>query len=209
MPRIARITAAGFPHHIVHRGNHRENIFFDENDRFKYLKLLKKYAVKWESPILAYCLMTNHVHLLIRPEKEISLSKMMQGVALCYTLYANRKYKLTGRLWESRFYSSIIGEERYLWAVVRYIEQNPIRARITQRADTYPYSSAKAHLQNIRDEILGEELFNDWQRKEYAELLKVNASRDTQQIRVALRTESPFASEEFKKDWLKNRIDSL
>jgi putative transposase len=98
MPRIARAVAIGFPHHVIQRGNNREKVFFDKKDREQYLSLLKKYSDKWDSAILAYCLMSNHVHLLTRPKEEEALYKMMQGIALCYTQYINRKYKRTGRL---------------------------------------------------------------------------------------------------------------
>ncbi len=101
MPRIARAVAVGFPHHIVQRGNNKEKFFFNKKDRENYLSLLNKYADKWNSPVLAYCLMSNHVHLLARPKKEESLHKMMQGVTLCYTQYINRTYKRTGRLWSA------------------------------------------------------------------------------------------------------------
>jgi putative transposase len=122
MPRIARAIATGFPHHIVQRGNNKEKVFFEKEDKERYLSLLSKYANKWNSTILAYCLMDNHVHLLAKPKSGESLYKMMQGVTFCYTQYVNKKYKKTGRLWESRYYSCIVDKERYLWSVARYIE---------------------------------------------------------------------------------------
>ena len=200
MPRDARAVAIGFPHHIVHRGNNKGRVFFDKEDRAQYLYLLKKYAAKWNSPLLAYCLMTNHVHLLTRPLKQPSLPKMMQGIALCYTQYVNRKYRRSGRLWETRYYSSIVGEERYLWAVVRYIEQNPQRARITKCVEDYPYSSARAHLQAEYDHLLGEELFSEWQRSEYLQFFNEAFYNDgLKQIRVATRSNKPFGSQAFTK----------
>jgi putative transposase len=87
MPRMGRAVAAGFLHHVIQRGNNREHVFFDEKDGKQYLSLLKKYSVKWRSPIMAYCLMSKHVHLLTKPESEKSLYKMMQGLTLCSTLY--------------------------------------------------------------------------------------------------------------------------
>ena len=114
MPRIARGVAVKYPHHIVQRGNNREKIFFHEKDKEKYLSLLKKYSEKWDTKILAYCLMSNHVHLLAKPLEEVSLYKMMQGLTLCYTQYVNRTYERTGRLWESRYHSCIVDKEKYL-----------------------------------------------------------------------------------------------
>ena len=100
MPRIARAVAASFPHHVVQRGNNKSAVFFDEEDQHKYLELPRKYSDKWKSPVLAYCLMTNHVHLLVKPRENASLYKMMQGVTLCYPQFVNRRYIRTGRLWE-------------------------------------------------------------------------------------------------------------
>ena len=77
MPRIARAVASGLPHHVIQRGNNREDVFLDKEDRERYLFLLKKYSDKWDSPILVYCLMSNHVHLLVRPKTEESLYKLV------------------------------------------------------------------------------------------------------------------------------------
>jgi putative transposase len=198
MPRIARAIAPGFPHHVVQRGNNREQVFFDREDRRRYLSLLKNYAEKWNSPVLAYCLMDNHVHLLTRPTSETSLYKMMQGLALCYTQHINRKYGRTGRLWESRYHSCIVEEERYLWAAVRYIEQNPIRARVAKRAEEYPYSSAKAHVTGKRNPVLGEEIFSPEEREDYVSLLnEVLFSGMTEGLRHHTRRGTPFGDEGF------------
>jgi len=200
MPRIARAVATGFPHHVIQRGNNKEKVFFDKKDREKYLSLLKKYADKWDSPILAYCLMNNHVHLLMKPKEEESLYKMMQGVTLCYTQYMNRKYKRSGRLWESRYYSCIVDKEIYLWAVARYIEQNPTRARIVKREEDFPYSSARAHIKGIRNEVLGEDLFEEVQRKNYREFIRSGIPEEERnRIRYSTRTGRPFGSETFVK----------
>jgi putative transposase len=94
MPRIARIVGTGYPHHVVQRGNNRENVFLNRTDYEKYLFSLAKYSEEKEAAILAYCLMPNHVHLLVTPSKEDSLAKMMQGLSLCCTQYFNRKKDL-------------------------------------------------------------------------------------------------------------------
>ncbi len=160
--------------------------------------LLKKYSDKWNSPILAYCLMNNHVHLLIRPSTKESLYKMMQGITLCYTQYINRTYKKTGRLWESRYHSCLVDKEKYLWTVARYIEQNPVRAKLVKKVEDYPYSSTRAHINGAKDEILGEALFEDRQRKDYIELMKVGIKEEEiTHIRNHLRNSSPIDSERF------------
>ena len=198
MSRIARAVAAGFPHHIVQRGNNREDVFFNKKDKGMYLSLLKKYSERWESPILAYCLMSNHVHLLMRPLEEVSMYKMIQGVTLCYTQYINRGYRRSGRLWESRYHSCIVDEDRYLWAVARYIEQNPVRAKMVKKVEDYPYSSAKAHISGKRDDVLGEELFDERQRRDYAKLIRTDVTEDEmKEIKYYTKTGRPLGNEKF------------
>jgi len=200
MARIARAVAAGFPHHVVQRGNNRENVFIDDEDRKKYIKLLKKYSGERESRILAYCLMSNHVHLLIKPKENDSLYKMMQGVTLCYTQYTNRKYSRTGRLWESRYHSCIVDKDSYLWAVARYIETNPVRARMVKKAEDYAYSSALAHIMGNPDDLLNEELIAETQRKDYREFIReTSAEKDRDLIRYHTRTGKPLGDETFMK----------
>ena len=197
MPRIARGVAVSYPHHIVQRGNNREKIFFHDKDKEKYLSLLKKYSEKWSVKILAYCLMSNHVHLLAKPLEDLSLYKMMQGLTLCYT-HVNRTYKRTGRLWESRYHSCIIDREKYLWAVARYIEQNPIRAKIVSRAEEFSHSSARAHINGIKDDVLGEELFSQGQRRDYAKFVNsLGSENEMNEIRFYTRTGRPLGSEQF------------
>jgi putative transposase len=198
MPRIARAVAEGFPHHIVQRGNNREDVFFTDEDRAQYLKLLRKYTTRWDVSVLAYCLMSNHVHLLARPEREESLAKMMQGVTLCYTQYVNRTHGRSGRLWESRYHSCIVDRETYLWAVARYVEQNPKRARLVRRAEDYAYSSARAHILGGKDSTLGEELFDEKQRADYREVIREDISDgEYARIRYATKTGRPFGGEKF------------
>ncbi len=141
MPRIARIVATGYPHHIIQRGNNKQAIFFNDKDKYVYLDLLKKYSKECHCQVCAYCLMSNHVHILSIPKRENSLAKMMQKISLTYTQYVNRKYKRTGRLWECRFHSSVVDTEVYLLTVCRYIERNPVRAGVVVNPIDYKWSS--------------------------------------------------------------------
>jgi len=198
MPRIARAVAPGFPHHIVQRGINRGEVFLSPEDRGVYLYLLKNYAEKWNTSILSYCLMTNHVHLLAKPSEDESLHKMMQGIALCYTQHINRKYRRTGRLWESRYHSCIVDQESYLWAVARYIEQNPVRSMLVERPEEYAYSSARAHLDLFHDPILGEDLFAEGLQHGYVEFMRsaVPVEQITA-IRKSSRTGRPLGTTTF------------
>ena len=133
MPRIARVIAAEYPHHITQRGNNRADVFFDDEDKEYYLQTLKQYGEKYHVNIWAYCLMTNHVHILAVPEYEESLARCVGRTNLLYTQYVNRKYKRSGRLWQNRFFSTIVEAESYLWAVVRYIEKNPMKSKLVKK----------------------------------------------------------------------------
>jgi len=200
MPRIARVCAEGYPHHITQRGNNKEKVFFDDEDKRFYLDVLRRYKDKYKIKILAYCLMGNHVHVLAMPEKETSLARGIGGTNLLYTQYINRKYNRSGRLWQNRFFSSVVEKEPYLWAVMRYIEQNPVRAKLVKRAEDYQWSSASAHVLDIKDDILSKEIwFNDREIKSYKEFLSKGAKEINATIRRATSTGRPLGSEGFIK----------
>ena len=200
MPRIARVCAEGYPHHITQRGNNREKVFFDDEDKRFYLDVLQRYKDKYKVKILAYCLMGNHIHILAVPEKEISLARGIGGTNLVYTQYINRKHNRSGRLWQNRFFSSVVEEEPYLWAVMRYIEQNPVRAKLAKRAENYQWSSARAHVLGIEDKVLSEESrFDDKEIKSYRAFLKQDDEDINETIRHSTSTGRPLGSEKFIK----------
>ncbi|MEA3465208.1 MAG: transposase [Thermodesulfobacteriota bacterium] len=154
MPRIARIIAPDFPHHVTQRGNNRATVFCDDEDRQTYLHLLDKYSKKFSLQIWAYCLMDNHVHLLAVPEKEESLARGVGLTNQVYTQYLNRKRNQSGRIWQNRFYSCLVDNDAYLWTVARYIECNPLKAGIADNAEGYHWSSAKAHVTGTDNSLL-------------------------------------------------------
>jgi len=141
MPRQARLRLPGVPLHIVHRGHNRDACFRDDDDRDRYLGLLGKHRRETGTAVHAYVLMTNHVHLLVTGEAPDSVSRLMKAVAQFHAQAANRKYGLTGSLWEGRFRSSAIDSERYLFACMRYIEMNPVRAGLVTHPAHYRWSS--------------------------------------------------------------------
>jgi putative transposase len=141
MPRRPRIKLAGVPQHVVQRGINREPCFFAEEDYHSYLHWLEKAAADWHCALHAYVLMTNHVHLLVTPETETGIAKLMQAVGRRYVQYINRSYKRTGSLWEGRYKSSLIQAETYLLTCMRYIELNPVRADMVQDPGQYRWSS--------------------------------------------------------------------
>ena len=191
---------AGYPHHIIERGNNRERVFRDPTDYEKYFFFLSKYSEEKEVPVLAYCLMPNHIHLLVRPSDEEALAKIMQGITLCYSKYFNEANGRTGRLWECRYHSTVIDGDRYLWTVSRYIENNPVRAGIVKRPEEYPYSSARAHILGTKDTLLKEPLFDRRQLNEYRRFVKLEEDKRTlEEIRKQTRSGKPLGDGGFLK----------
>ena len=200
MPRIARIVGAGYPHHIIQRGNNRERVFMNFRDYEKYLSFLSKYSEEKKAAVLAYCLMPNHVHLLVRPSEEEALPKMMQGITLCYSKYFNGENGRTGRLWECRYHSTLIDGDSYLWTVSKYIENNPVRAMIVKRPEGYLYSSAKAHLLGRKDPLLKEPLFDKSELNEYRRFVHSEEDKEIiEEIRKQTRLGKPLGDGGFLK----------
>jgi len=198
MPRIARIVAPGYPHHVTQRGNNRSIVFFDDEDRQTYLQLLDKYSKAFHLHIWAYCLMDNHVHLLVVPEKENALARGIGLTNQVYTQYLNRKLNQSGRIWQNRFFSCIVENDEYLWIVARCIERNPVKIGLVDYAEDYRWSSAKAHLKLAQDNLLQEPSWLDaTDRSRYAEFI-LNSDEDAEaKLRSATRTGRPFGSESF------------
>lgn len=142
MPRHARILLSGAIYHIVQRGHNRKTIFRRERDRRYYLANIRELKRTFQCKIYAFCLMSNHVHLVAEPGPDPkSLSLFMKHLAGRQTRYVNRSYQRTGTLWEGRFHSSPIDGERYLLSCCRYVELNPVRAGMVASPQAYPWSS--------------------------------------------------------------------
>lgn len=141
---MARVVVPGLPHHVTQRGNNRQDVFFTDGDRRLYLTLLGEHSKRHGLAVRGYCLMTNHVHLVVVPEQASSLSRALAAVHLQYTQFINRMHGRSGHLWQNRFYSCALEGEHEV-AAVRYAERNPIRARLVRLAWRYPWSSAAAH----------------------------------------------------------------
>jgi len=144
MTRFARVMLEDWPFHITHRGNHRNCVFRNDDDRRAYLELLDRSATKFGMLIWAYCLMGNHVHLIAVGKQRSSISKAMGNTHRACSRSRNRETGVTGHLWANRFFSTPL-DEPHLWAAVRYVELNPVRARLVGEATDYPWSSARAH----------------------------------------------------------------
>lgn len=145
MPRHARFTLPDLPLHVIQRGNDRQAIFFADEDYRRYLDVLHVAGERAGCAIHAFCLMTNHVHLLLTPATEDSCAALMQQVGQQHAQYVNRTYRRSGTLWEGRFRSAPVQAEDYMLACQRYIELNPVRARMVAGAGDYRWSSYGFH----------------------------------------------------------------
>jgi putative transposase len=123
------------------RGNQKQKTFIEKADFMKYLDLLKHYKRKYHFNVYGYCLMPNHVHLIVELEKSAFLGKFMQGLNQTYTIWFNKKYKKVGHLWQGRYKSMLIQKDRYLLDCIEYLELNPVRANIVKSPSDYPWSS--------------------------------------------------------------------
>lgn len=197
MARVARVVVPGAPHHVIQRGNRRLPTFFHEDDYVAYLEGMAEWCSKFGVEVLAYCLMTNHVHLVAVPSDEAGLSQAIGEAHRRYTLRINRREKWTGHLWQGRF-GSYVMDEKHLVAAVRYVELNPVRAQIVKSAEEYAWSSARAHLDGKNDLLVKVEpllaLIPDWQSY-------LNATKDQVDMAETLalheRTGRPLGDAEY------------
>ena len=146
MPRMARIVIPGYPHHVVQRGHNCQVTFAEAGDYERYLATLEQQKADCGISVLAWCLMTNHVHLLLVPARADSLARVMKRLAGRQTRHHNKQERRSGTLWEGRYKSSVVQRDDYLLACCRYIELNPVRANIVSAPEAYPWSSCRQRL---------------------------------------------------------------
>ena len=154
MARTQRIVLAHYPHHIVQRGHNRQLIFAEPQDYQRYLETLGEFKRHYDVAIYAYCLMSNHVHLLAAPAHPDGLAKLMKRLAGRHTRHHNCLEGRSGTLWEGRYKSSPVDTDAYLLACCRYIELNPVRAQMVDAPEAYTWSSCRHHLGLTRCEWL-------------------------------------------------------
>jgi len=145
MPRQPRFVLEGMPHHVTQRGNYRQNVFESHIDFQKYCSWIVKYSQKYKIEIVAYCLMTNHIHFIVIPKNKTGMSLCFNMVHMIFSIYKNKQKNRKGHLWQGRFYSSPMDEVHFLHGV-RYVEQNPVRANLVDQASDYTWSSSRFHL---------------------------------------------------------------
>ena len=198
MARLARVVAAGVPHHVTQRGNRRQPVFFGDDDYAHYLKLLAAGCRAAKVAVWGYCLMPNHVHLILVPSGPDGLRAALGEAHRRYTRHVNNREGWRGYLWQGRF-ASFPTDDAHLLACARYIELNPVRAGLSRRARDWRWSSARAHLAGKDNALVAVEpllsLAPDW-----AAFLRQGLDDDERDaIRAAERTGRPLGSDRFTK----------
>lgn len=205
-PRLPRVVIAHTPHHIVQRGHSRQEIFSGPEDYQAYLSDLKEKCGELNVRVYAYCLMTNHVHLLLMPSHDTSgLAKVMQEIARRATRRWNQRWNRSGTLWESRYKSSVVQTDTYLLACCRYIELNPVRARMVGLPTEYRWSSYQTRMGLVEDgmlelhpvyQALGD---SEQERRTFYRRYVESAvpMEEIERIRQATHSGNPLASDEY------------
>ncbi len=207
MARPLRIHLPDLVYHVLNRGNNRQDIFLEEKDYLHYLDILKRYKEKFNFKLFAYCLMANHIHLLIRTSNQGTISDIMKAITIAHTRHYHFIYKTSGHVWQGRFKSPIVSDDEYLLTLMRYIEQNPVRAGIVDHPGRYSYSSFHYNTNPKKNNFIDKEenpvflsLAETMQQriKRYSdfvlELLDENKIED---IKISLGGQSNFASEQY------------
>jgi putative transposase len=153
MPRPLRPIDDGLIYHVINRGNNRQPVFHKPDDFQAFLRALGDLKRRMPFELYGYCLMSNHFHLLLRP-RGATVSRILQSLLVSHTLRYHKHYRTGGHIWQGRFKSPVIQNDEHLLAVLRYIEANPLRAKIVKRAEKYPWSSYPLHGQGVADELV-------------------------------------------------------
>ncbi len=197
---MARVVAAGMPHHVTQRGNNRQRIFDSDQDRLLYLKLLGEYSARHGLLLWGYCLMDNHVHLVGVPQAADGLARTLRQVHADYARYANVKRRSSGHFWQNRYFSCAL-ERGHCWRALAYVERNPVRAGMVAEAGEWGWSSAQAHLGEVD---AGRWLDLGTWRQEYSpeqwrEVLRTTVAEEAEaeRIREATRAGRPLGEEGF------------
>ncbi|MFZ1962688.1 MAG: transposase [Roseiarcus sp.] len=153
MARIGRFVVPDLPHHVTQRGNRRERVFFSDDDYALYRDLLREACGREGVAVWSYCLMPNHVHLILVPRTSEGLGRALGKAHRRYSAFVNARARATGHVFQGRF-SSVLMDEEHLMAAARYVALNPVRARLAARAEDWEWSSARAHLAGRDDGLV-------------------------------------------------------
>lgn len=200
MPRRPRFIVPGVAHHVTQRGNNRQPVFFSSKDRLLYLQLLRYHASRNGTHILGYCLMTNHVHLIVTPDREHSLARTFGGTHAEYALALNQVANRTGHLWQNRYFSCPL-DDAHLDRALLYVDLNPVRADLAASAFDWPWSSARAHsTEGLIDPVLDadwEDRAGGWDHADWLVRLSSEMEDEDIPLRRATRLGEPLGSTQF------------
>lgn len=198
MPRVARIVIPGVPHHVTQRGNNQQKVFFSDAHRRLYLDFLKTYSDQFGLEIGAYCLMSNHVHLVATPTSADALARAVGRTNFRYAQQLNRMLKRSGHVWQNRFFSCALEDTHYDRAI-RYVERNPVRAGLVRVAWRYEWSSAAAHVSgNDPTGLLDMKAWlRQWKPQKWKDALRDPDEQWQKMVCTSTRTGRPIGSKRF------------
>lgn len=215
MPRQARGKSESGYYHVMLRGNEQRKVFLDNYDRKKYLDLLAKQVFSGNIAISGYCLMDNHIHLIVR-ENENGLSKPMHSIGTAYVYYFNKKHRRVGHLFQNRFNSEAISDDLYLFSALRYVHQNPVKAGMCKEVEAYPWSSDCYYRNSTLESFVSTEILsyisNDRGKavSEYCRLMKIpetNTFLEVKELPIKPENLTLLLEKEIKKYGLKDVLD--
>ncbi|MCF6361811.1 MAG: transposase [Gammaproteobacteria bacterium] len=196
MARMARVVVPNYPHHVTQRGNRRQKTFFCEDDYRYYIDLISEFSRQSGTEVWAYCLMPNHVHLVMVPGEEDGLRAALGEAHRRYTRHVNIREGWRGHLWQERFHSFTM-DEGYLLSTVRYVERNPVVARLCAHPEDWKWSSARAHLKGENDQLVRVKPMLDRIDRWNAYLSDEDQCNDEDLIELHTRTGRPLGCVDF------------
>jgi putative transposase len=213
MGRLPRVIDDGLVYHAINRGNNRADIFADDADFVAFLHSLAVTKQRYPFELFGYCLMTNHFHLLLRPGSGQSISRILQSLTVAHTWRYHKKHRTSGHVWQGRFKSPVIQDDEHLLVVLRYIEANPLRARMVRELSEYRWSSFAHHGVGHEDPLLS--TFPEWEEfgrtdaeRRMRWRRKVRSDQDEAElasVRTSLRTGRPLGTS----DWTELMAERL
>lgn len=190
MPRTARASRAGICHHVMNRGNGRATIYHEDTDYRSFKGLIRQANERIPMRVLAYCLMPTHFHLVLWPHGDGDLGRWMHWLLTTHVQRHRRRYETVGRIWQGRFHAPPVQQDEHLFVVMRYVERNPLRAGLVDRAEDWPWSSLRARVDASNDLLCPPpiELPDDW--VEWVNQPLTAAELDA--VRTSLRRGRPY-----------------
>lgn len=197
MPRIARGLAGGFIYHILNRGNFKQQIFHKKQDYQVFIELIAEALRRYEVSMLAYCLMPNHFHMVVKPQQGEELSRFVHWLMTSHVRRYHRHYESSGHVWQGRYKSFIIQDDHHLLTVLRYVEGNPVRAGLVKSAGDWPWSSFRERVGMVTNSLIDESPINmpeDWTGFVDEPITAV----ELEKVRNSVERQAPYGSSVWK-----------